>query len=111
MIVRMQNRGHVITGISIGVADARRYFPEGARSIDLELDHLRIRCELNESSMPGCPEISDPRLCAWLEAKLFGKKYASSPGSVEMVKAGDCYRLDLLPADRQARRPGFGLVV
>lgn len=111
MIVRMQNKGRSITGIRIRMADARRHFPYATRAIDLELDHLRIRCDLNGNFWRGCPEISDPRLGAWLEAKSFGKETASSCVSIEMVRTGDCYQLHLCSTEQQLRRPGFGLIV
>jgi hypothetical protein len=111
MIVRMQNKGRSITGIRIAKADARRYFPDGTKAIDLELDHLRIRCDLNDSFWRGCPEISDSRLGAWLEAKSFGNELASSRVSVQLERTGDCYRLHLLSTEQHASRAGFGLTV
>ena len=110
MIAKTQNNGRTITGICIGISDARRYFPRRTKTIDLELDHLRIRCDLKASFWRDCPEISDPRLSAWLEAKFFGQKLPASPFPVEMVKAGDAYKLHLLPAQHQAKTPGFGLI-
>ena len=109
MIVRMQNKGRSVTGIRIETSDARRYFPGKTRTIDLELDDLRIRCDLKASFWRDKPEISDPRLCAWLEAKFLGQKLPPSPVPVEMVRTGDCYQLHLLPAQQHAVRAGFGL--
>ncbi|HEV2133006.1 MAG TPA: hypothetical protein VGR47_01965 [Terracidiphilus sp.] len=91
MIVTTQTRGHSITGLRIGAANVRRYFPSGLHSIDLELDHLRIRCDLEASFWRGRPEISDPRLCSWLQAKCSHE--LPEQVSVEMVPAGDSYRL------------------
>jgi hypothetical protein len=91
MIVTMQTRGHSITALRVGAANVRRYFPSGLHAIDLELDHLRIRCDLEASFWRDCPEISDPRLCSWLKAKFWD----ALPGSVsaELVPAGTYYRL------------------
>ena len=110
MIVSMQQKGHCVTGIHIRITDARRYFPGGRNPIDLELDDLRIRCDLKSSWRKGA-EISDPRLCAWLEAKFLGQKLPPTPVPVEMVRMGDRYQLHLLPAQQKAVRGGFGLAV
>lgn len=94
MIVTMQNKGHSITGLRIGNANVRRYFPSDTRAIDIEIDHLRIRCDLQVRFWLDRPEITDPRLCAWLEEKLFWPKL-SGKVIVEMERSGDCYRLRL----------------
>ena len=109
MIVSMENKGRCVTGLHIGTTDTRRYFPSGTQAIDLELDDLRIRCELKASFWRNGTEISDPRLCAWLEAKFLGQKLPPSPVRVEMVRIGDCYQVHLLPAQQKAVRAGFGL--
>lgn len=111
MIVTMQIKGRSIIGISFSLSDARDCFPTGTRAIDLELDHLRIRCDLNESFWRGRPEISDPRLCGWLQTKFFGKNLSSLPLSLELSKKDDCYQLHFLPAQQNASRPAFGLIV
>ena len=43
----------------------------GAAVIELELDHLRIQCWLDPAFWLDQPEISDPRLGAWLQSKNF----------------------------------------
>jgi hypothetical protein len=91
MIVTTQTKGHSITGLRVGAADVGRYFPSDLHSIDLELDHLRIRCDLEPSFWRGRPEISDPRLCSWLQAKCSHELLEQV--SVEMVPTGDSYRL------------------
>lgn len=92
MIVTMQNKGRSITGLRIGNANVQRYFPSDIRSIEIELDHLRIRCDLQGRFWLDRPEITDRRLCAWLEEKIYWPK---SPDNVvvEMVGSGDSYRL------------------
>jgi len=109
MIVRMQSKGHSITGIRMKQSDARRLFPCDLKSVDLELDHLRIRCDLRSNFWLDRPEISDPRLSSWLEEKLYWQKLPRTPVSLEMVRAGDSYRLRIRPS-HQAIKPGFGLI-
>lgn len=99
MIVRMQNKGHSVTGLRIGASNVRRYFPSRLHTIDLELDHLRIRCDLQASFWRDRPEISDPRLCLWLESKLWHTR--PQPLSMEMVRAGDSYRLQFCRSRRR----------
>lgn len=94
MLVRVQNNGHMITGLRIGTSNVRRHFRSHLNAIELELDHLRIRCELNAGFWHGQSEISDPRLCAWLEEKYFWHALPSTI-SAEMVPTGDSYRLHL----------------
>jgi hypothetical protein len=58
-----------VTGLNVGATNVRRYFPKSITEIELELDHLRIQCELTPEFWRGQPEIHDPRLCLWLESK------------------------------------------
>jgi hypothetical protein len=114
MIVSLQNRGLSVSGLRIGSSNVRRYFPDGTRTIDLQLEHLHIRCDLQPSFWHDQPEISDPRLCAWLEAKNLHAKLRRTRFSLAMEPAGcDSYRLrplgsaDGLPRTRakRLRRP------
>ena len=74
MVVKTQSKGRGITGLHVGVNNVRRYFPKQVEAIELQLDHLHIQCGLSPDFWQGQPEIFDPRLCAWLEAKhLHGK--------------------------------------
>jgi hypothetical protein len=93
MLVEVQHRGHSVTGLNIGVNNVRRYFPKGSPSIDLHLDHLEIQCQLRPAFWKNEPQISDPRLSAWLEAKNLRKT-----GKCEPVV------LDLVPDDKRAFR-------
>jgi hypothetical protein len=99
MTVWMQNKGRSITGLRVGTSNVHRYFHSGLDAVDLELDHLRIRCKLQASFWSDRPEISDPRLCAWLQNKY--EKLSGGPLSLEMVRAGDSYRLSLHCPRRQ----------
>lgn len=93
MIVTTKIKGRSITGLRIGTSNVRRYFPLGLEAVDLELDHLRIRCDLHARFWRDLPEISDPRLCAWLQNKFFRQRRPGVPIPLEMVGAGDRYRL------------------
>jgi hypothetical protein len=110
MVVTMQSEGHAIVGIRIGMAEARRFFGRGLHSIDLELDHLRINCDVRANSRLHRAEISDPRLTAWLEEKFYWRKLPSIPLSVELVKKGESYSLQLRPSDHETKQ-SFGLTV
>lgn len=96
MLVEIQHKGHNITGLKIGANNVRRYFPKGSSSIDLLLDHLEIQCELRPAFWKNEPQISDPRLSAWLEAK-------------HRHKAGkrEAFVLDMVPADKRSFRLQF----
>ena len=72
MIVRMQDKGHGVTSLRIGVRNVKRYFTRSVPTVDLDLDHLQIQCELGRDFWRDQPEIADPRLGAWLAAKNSG---------------------------------------
>jgi len=69
MVVKPQVTGRRFTGIYVGVSNVRRYFPKQIAAIDLQLDHLHIRCGLSPEFWNGTPEIHDPRLSDWLQLK------------------------------------------
>jgi len=58
--------------------------------VDLELDHLRIRCDLKPSFWLNRPKISDPRLRLWLETKVL---WSNPSQLLQMQKDGTTYRL------------------
>ena len=103
MIVTMQNKGHSITGLCIGNANVRRYFPSNIRAIEIEIDHLRIRCDLQGRFWHDRPEITDRRLCAWLEEKFSWPK-TSEEVVVELEGSGDRYRLKLRSPRKERSR-------
>lgn len=88
MLVKTECKGRACTGVSVGDNDVRRYFPPQTKTIDLELDHLLIRCGLSPGFWKGHPEISDPRLCAWLEAKNFNCRPGEAPVALVMIPSG-----------------------
>lgn len=101
MVVRTECRGRVCTGVSIGDNDVRRYFPQQTESIDLELDHLLIRCGLSPGFWNGHSEISDPRLCAWLESKNFNWRPGEQPVGLVMIPSGkNSFRLKASKASK-----------
>ena len=88
MLVKTHSKARGITGLHVGSSNARRYFPEGTQSIELQLGHLRIRCGLKPDFWHGRPEIYDPRLCAWLESKHLHGKTDRAPVHLAMVPDG-----------------------
>jgi hypothetical protein len=88
MVVRTQCKGRAYIGVSVGDNDVRRYFPQQTESIDLELDHLLIRCGLSPGFWKGNSEINDPRLCAWLESKNFNWRPGEQPVALVMIPSG-----------------------
>jgi hypothetical protein len=94
MVVKLLWIGHRVTGLYDGVKNVRRYFPRDTEAIDLELDHLRIQCELKPCFWMRRPEIHDSRLCEWLKLKhLQGKGFRS----MTMIPSGERSFI-LLPA-------------
>jgi hypothetical protein len=97
MVVRTQSDGRVVTGLYIGRRNARRKFPKRYLSIELHLGHVRICCELAPEFWHGRPEIRDPRLCDWLESKLFHGRSCRTPIPLLMTLGeGNVYRLQPL---------------
>jgi hypothetical protein len=88
MVVKTQSKGRGITGLHVGVNNVRRYFPKHISSIELQLDHLQIQCGLKPDFWQGQPEIFDPRLCAWLEARLMQAKPDRAPILLAMIPEG-----------------------
>jgi len=104
MVVKTQSRGLGITGLHVGASNVRRYFPKNISSIELQLDHLQIQCGLKPDFWRGEPEIFDPRLCAWLEARHMHTKLDRTPVPLAMIPAGkNSYRLQPVCLNRQNR--------
>lgn len=89
MVVRTHSIGLGVTGLHVGPANVRRYFPKNTAMIELQLDHLQIQCRLSPNFWRDQPEIHDPRLCAWLETKHMHSKPDRSPVSLSMIPAGE----------------------
>jgi hypothetical protein len=95
MVVQIQRSGRSVTGLHIGSGNVRRYFPKSQQSVDLELGHLLIRCKLPPDFWRDVPQISDPRLSAWLEAKQPEGKTRGGRLQMSLVPAaGETFRLE-----------------
>jgi hypothetical protein len=108
MVVRTQSKGLTVTGLHIGTYNVRRYFPKRIYVIELHLDHLLIQCGLSPDFWHGRPEIRDPRLCTWLEAKNFRGNSNRTPLPMAMIPAGgNSFRLQTisLSAHSKLRQP------
>ena len=88
MVVTSQCRGHRVTGILVGENNVQRYFPRHITEVELQLDHLRIECGLGPHFWNGKPEISDPRLCLWLESKVRNGIGHRVPTPLTMIPSG-----------------------
>jgi hypothetical protein len=104
MVVKTQSKGRGQTGLHVGVANARRYFPRDTSVIELQLDHLQIQCGLAPGFWQDQPEIYDPRLCAWLESKNFHMRSDRTPVPLVMIPAGkNSFKLEPVRMDGQAK--------
>jgi len=107
MLVKTQCKGRAYTGVSVSDNAVRRYFPYQTESVELELDHLLIRCGLDPKFWDGQPEIADPRLSAWLESKNFNWKPGEERVPLAMIPLGEnVFRLQTFPV-RKGRRGGM----
>jgi hypothetical protein len=88
MVVKTQYDGLRVSGLYVDVKNVRRYFSRRTEAVELQLDHLRIECGLPPLFWDGQPEIHDPRLCDWLQAKLMRDRPCRTPIPVEMIPAG-----------------------
>jgi hypothetical protein len=94
MVVKTQSKGRGVTGLHVGANNVRRYFPKQVSSIELQLDHLQIECDLSPGFWQGEPEIFDPRLCAWLESRHMHAKVDRTSVPLAMIPEGNnCFRL------------------
>lgn len=103
MVVTSQCSGRRVTGILIGESNAQRYFPRETKEIELQLDHLRIECGLPPHFWNGKPEISDPRLCLWLESKDRNGHGRRAPTPLALIPSGTNSFI-VAPAPRDAIR-------
>lgn len=85
MLVTTYRDGSARTGLLIGEANARRYFRKRARSVELQLDGLQIRCTLEPDFWHGHPRIHDPRLSLWLEFKAARGRDGRQPMVLALV--------------------------
>lgn len=88
MVVKAQYDGCRVSGLYVGVNNARRYFSKRMAAIELQLDHLRIECWLAPRFWEGHPEIHDPRLCEWLDSKNLHQKPCHLAVPLAMIPSG-----------------------
>ena len=94
MLVKTQSKGHGVTGLNVGTDNVRRYFPKGTKNIELQLGHLSIQCGLKPDFWQGQPEINDPRLGAWLDAKIMHENRHRVAVRLAMIPTGEnAYKL------------------
>jgi hypothetical protein len=109
MVVRTQCKGREYVGVEVDAGNVRRYFPRQTHVIEIELDHLQIQCRLQPGFWNGHPEISDPRLKAWLESKNFKGKPGEEPVPLVLTPSGkNCFRLQTIESvARNSRSPAL----
>ena len=94
MVVESQCKGRKVTGLRIGIQNAKRFIQRTGQ-IELQLGHLRILCQLAPDFWQGDGEIRDPRLCAWLEAKHLNQSPARHAIPWAMIPDGiNSFRLE-----------------
>jgi hypothetical protein len=100
MVVQTQDRhtGHAgAVGLHIGADNVEQYFPRDVEMVELELDHLRIVCQLEASFWQDQPEIHDHRLSSWLESKRNSGKLGLQAAPVAMIPSGEySFRLQMM---------------
>lgn len=106
MIVEAQSKGRGRCNLHIGAENVRQYFPRNLTTIELQLGHLKIQCELGPEFWQDQPEIRDPRLCAWLETKHMHGNRGRGPVLLAMIPTGENgFRFAPATADIQQARP------
>lgn len=107
MLVKTQSKGRAYAGVTIGAGNVRRYFPKRMDAIELALDDLQIQCELTPEFWDGPAEISDWRLCAWLELKNSRGLPGHPPIPLALIPCGNnSFRLIAArPHDRSRKGP------
>jgi hypothetical protein len=103
MVVQSGSKRSGMTGLHVGDGNVQRLFPPGVPLVELELDHLRIVCNLKPEFWDGRPEIDDERLVSWLESKRANGKLASKPAPLVMIPAGE-HAFRLLPIEHNEVR-------
>jgi hypothetical protein len=104
MVVMTHSKSRGVTGLHVGESNVRRYFPRNVSIIELQLDHLQIQCWLKPDFWQDQPEIHDPRLCAWLEAKHLHRRPDRQPVPLALIPAGNnSFRLQPISMQTQLR--------
>lgn len=96
MVVKTHCQGRRITALDVGIDNVKRHFTKRISAIDFDLGHLQIRCELSAEFWNGHPEITDRRLCSWLENKNFKRSFGESFIFLDMIPEGNnSFRLEI----------------
>jgi hypothetical protein len=104
MRVNAESKGRGLFELHVGEENARRYFPQSACAIELELDHLRIQCDLTPDFWRGQADIFDPRIGAWLQNKRMHSNLTRTPIPLAMIRSGDnAFRLKPLSSASRRR--------
>ena len=104
MVVKTQSKGRGVTGLNVGSSNVQRYFPRGVSSVELQLDHVQIQCDLSPNFWQDQPEIFDPRLCAWLESKHLNPMAGREPVPMDLIPEGkNSFRLRPAPKNTHAQ--------
>lgn len=102
MLVEAHSKGPGVSGLYVGAANVRQHFPRSVTVIELQLDHLQIRCGLEPDFWQGRPEIYDSRLCAWLETRQMNKERHRTRVRLAMVPEGkNSFRLETISIERR----------
>jgi hypothetical protein len=75
-------------GLHVGRGNVQAFFPPERKTVELELDHLRIVCSLPPSFWTDRPEIDDARLSSWLASKRDSGKLANHQAPVALIPLG-----------------------
>jgi hypothetical protein len=103
MVVKTHSKGLGVTGLNVGTSNVERYFSRDVSSVELQLDHLQIQCDLSPDFWQDA-EIFDPRLCAWLESKHLNANTARGPIPLALIPAGkNSFRVRVVPPDTQSK--------
>ncbi len=88
MVVKTQQNGREVTGLRVGAANVKRYFPRAVTTVSLRLGDLEIECTLSPEFWHGKPEIQDPRLCEWLKFRRFHEQADRRATTLAMEQCG-----------------------
>ena len=109
MVVRAQRKARGLSELHVGVRNVRRYFPRNLAAVELRMGDLQIECGLTPDFWRGQPDISDPRLCAWLETKHMHKSQSRSQVPLSLIPEGaNAFRLESFLSLRRGRIPALG---
>ncbi|HUA98715.1 MAG TPA: hypothetical protein VMA34_10340 [Terracidiphilus sp.] len=106
MMVKALRVGTQVSGLHVGHSNVRRYFPKNVKTVELQLDHLRIECGLSPDFWRAEPEIHDPRLRLWLQSKNHTQRSCRTSIPFSLVPSGEnSFKLEpVAPSEVQRSR-------